>query len=414
MPPIAKPEPNTGPAGTLGSRGIVAFGDVDWNGVWYSRHNILSRLAKTIPVLVVGRPFEARDVVTLKARGLTGAHRVADRLWSYRAPRFAPKFYRPPWLTRGGARLRAAHLQMTWRRLGMRDPIYYVFLPEFEPEVERLPPSVLCYHCYDKYDAYVGHDAGAAAAVERRVLARADVVIAASSALARDLTERGGRNVKFLPHGVDVRPFEEAGATPAELAAIPRPRIGYVARIDERIDVEALEAVAAARPDWSIVIIGPEAFQTPGGWAAWQRLSAHPNVHRLGGKEQSSIPAYIAGLDVGVLSYRRDNWGRWVQPIKAYEYLACGKPVVSSDIEAAAGFGDLVRVARSASDWVAAIGAALREDGAELRVRRVAFARENSWDRRVASLERALEDALAPDGRGVSGAHDEPRPRSSS
>ncbi len=388
----------------LRERGIVAFGDVDWNGVWYSRHQILSRLAHECPVLVVGRPFEARAVVTFKAEGATGPQPVADGLWSYRAPRHAAQVYRPAWLGRATARLRSADLQSTWRRLGMRHPVYYVFLPEFERELSQLPPSVVCYHCYDKYDAYVGGDPAAAERAEAKLLARADVVFAASTALASDLSARGGRNVHFVPHAVDARAFATSSPAPLDLDAIPRPRIGYVARMDERIDVATLEAVASQRPDWSVVIIGPEAFQTPSGWESWRRLSAHANVHRLGGKPQSSIPAYLAGLDAGLLCYRRDNWGRWVQPIKAYEYLAAGISVLSSDIEAASGFGDLVRVCRSEADWVQGIEAALREDGPEARERRLAFARDNSWEDRAASIVRILGSTLA---------HRAPPPRSS-
>src|SRR5690606_492830 len=139
---------------------------------------------------------------------------------------------------------------------------------------------------------------------------------------------------------------------PADLASIPRPRIGYIARLDERTDTDTLAGIAQARPDWSIVVIGDRAFQSPEHAAAFDALARLPNVHALGGRPRGSIPAYARGLDVCLLSDRTDNWGRFVQPIKAYEYLACGRPVVSTRIDAVADFDGLVRVADDVAGWV--------------------------------------------------------------
>jgi hypothetical protein len=101
-------------------------------------------------------------------------------------------------------------------------------------------------------------------------------------------------------------------------------------------------------------------------------------------------------LDVCLLCYRTDNWGRWVQPIKAYEYLACGRPVVSAPIDAALDFGDLVAIAQRGS-WVAAIEATLAADGPAAAQRRIDYARRNTWDQRVADLVAQIEEALARD-----------------
>jgi glycosyltransferase involved in cell wall biosynthesis len=385
-----------GPIG-LASRGIVAFAEIDWRGTWYSRHQILSRLAHTCPVVVVDHPTPARDVVTGASSDRPLVERVAPNLWRYRPPRFLPEIYRPAAARDLLETLRARHLAATVQRLGLADPVLYAWHPRYAPAVARLPGRFTVFHCYDKYDAYHGASVADVHALERELVARADLVFASSRILADDIEQRTAHAVRYLPHGVDFDAFR-AGADrdplPPELAALPRPRIGYVARLDERIDDEALREIATRRPDWSLVIIGGDGFQSAEGRARFASLTQLPNVHALGQRPRETIPALTAGLDVCLLCYRTDNWGRWVQPIKAYEYLACGRPVVSAPIDAARDFGDLVRLVPERGGWVSAIEAALAADGPEAVTQRIEFARRNTWDQRVAELVAQIEEGL--------------------
>ena len=382
----------------LARRGIVAFANVDWNGTWYSRHQILSRLAQTCPVVIVEHPPEARDVLAGRVAPQNGVFtEIARNLWSYRSPRFLPQLFKPAIARRAVDALRARHLQASVRRLGLRDPIWYAWDPQYAPRLALLPRGFTIFHCYDKYDAYHDASADAVQTLERELVARSDLVFASSRILASDIEERTGHAVRYLPHGVDFAEFRaraERDALPADLAALPSPRIGYVARLDERIDDAALRAIASARPGWSIVIIGGDGFQSREGRERFASLTALSNVHALGQKPRETIPAYTAGLDVCLLCYRTDNWGRWVQPIKAYEYLACGRPVVSAPIDAARDFGELVDLVSDPSGWVGAIEAALAADGPDARARRIAYARENTWDQRVAHLVAQIEAEL--------------------
>lgn len=382
-------------APSLADRGVLAFADVTWDGTWYSRHQILSRLARVYPLAIVGRAVPLRSVPgELFAR--RPLEPVDQGLWSYRAPALLPELYRPAPLRRVALALQARHLRHTARRLGFRDPIAYVWNPDFADPVEHLAPRTLVYHCYDKYSAYQGAAGSGVDDLEGRIVRRADLVIASSRILAADLKERFGVPAVQLPHGVDFAWFDARAREPepADLASIPRPRIGYIARLDERTDTDTLAGIAQARPDWSIVVIGDRAFQSPEHAAAFDALARLPNVHALGGRPRESIPAYTRGLDVCLLSYRTDNWGRFVQPIKAYEYLACGRPVVSTRIDAVADFDGLVRVADDVAGWVAEIEAGLAESGEAWIERRRAFARANTWDQRVRELVELFEARL--------------------
>jgi glycosyltransferase involved in cell wall biosynthesis len=387
----------------LAQRGIVAFANVDWNGTWYSRHQILSRLAHTCPVVVVAHPPEARDVLAGRVARRAVFTEIARNLYTYHPPRWLPQLFKPGLAPLLDA-LRARHLQASVRRLGLRDPIWYAWDPQYAPRVAPLPRGFGIFHCYDQYAAY--HDASpdAVHALERQIVSRSDLVFASSRILADDIQARTGHAVRYLPHGVDFADFRARAETdplPADLAAIQGPRIGYVARLDERIDDAALHAIASARPEWSVVIIGGDGFQSREGRERFSALRALPNVHALGQKPRETIPAYTAGLDVCLLCYRTDNWGRWVQPIKAYEYLACGRPVVSAPIDAARDFGDLVRLVADPGDWVPAIEAALASDGPDARARRIDYARANTWDQRVADLVAQIEAELSARARAT-------------
>jgi glycosyltransferase involved in cell wall biosynthesis len=279
----------------------------------------------------------------------------------------------------------------------MPDPIYYVWHPDFWPAVSALRRRFTIYHRYDKFDAYEGAHKARLQGLEMMLGIDADLLIASSRALAADFSEATGRPVAHLPHGVDLRHFEDrtrSHAVPDELAKIPKPRLGFVGKLNEAVDEILLSQIAMLRPDWSLVLIGPECHTSRDRRLAFQRLLSLPNVYGLGMKSRDAVPQYMAALDVGLLSYAVHNWTGWGQPIKAYEYLACGRPIVSAPIAAAEDFGDLVRVAKTPEEWVSAIIECLRAESPELARRRGDFARANTWERRVKELTHIIQDAL--------------------
>ncbi len=143
-----------------------------------------------------------------------------------------------------------------------------------------------------------------------------------------------------------------------------RPRIGYAGALNEKIDFDLLAHVAQARPEWQLVLVGaPDLTAHPHKADALQRL---PNVHWLGRQPASQVPGAIASMDVCLLPYARNAWTANIDSLKLYEYLACGKPVVSSDVPAARAFAHLVRIADGPETFVAAIEAALPDNAPEV------------------------------------------------
>src|SRR5262249_51154926 len=147
----------------------------------------------------------------------------------------------------------------------------------------------------------------------------------------------------YCPNATDVTHFATArdgGAVPEELAAIARPRLGYVGVLsDFKIDFELIERAAALSPAWQFVFIGDE--REGQGSAAIARLRARPNVHFLGWRPYALLPKYLRGIDVALLPQRLNDYTRAMFPMKYFEYLAAGKPVVATPLPALAEFAAL-------------------------------------------------------------------------
>src|SRR6185369_12446509 len=282
---------------------------------------------------------------------------------------------------------------------GASEALTYVFHPSFNDLATALNSRWLVYHAYDIYSEQPCWTDDLAHA-EDALLQRADLVVASSASVADALHRLGRDDVLVLPNGGDARAFE-AGARlpcPADLAAIPRPRIAYIGRVNRKVDFPMIAAVARSRPDWQWVLVGPVATKGAGAPADDPRLAAAfrdcqslPNVHFLGNKSRLELPAYAAHMDVNTMCYRADRgWWNAASPLKLHEYLATGRPVVSIDLPDIRGFSDVVTFVRNTGEWRRALAAALDERSPQLAERRRRIARANSWDSRVDRLEQAL------------------------
>jgi glycosyltransferase involved in cell wall biosynthesis len=256
----------------------------------------------------------------------------------------------------------------------------------------HLRPLAVVYDCMDELSAFAGAPPGLGGA-ERSLLARADLVLTGGHTLY--LAKRPlHHNVHEFPSSVDAAHFaraREAQPEPADQTYIPRPRIGFFGVLDERLDRELLAAIAARSPGWHFVLIGP--------LAKIRRcdLPTAPNLHYVGPKTYGELPSYIAGWDVAMLPFARNDATRFISPTKTPEYLAAGRPVVSTsiaDVVRPYGAVGLVRIADSADDFTEAIRAALCDRAADWWPRADAFLAGNSWDQTWARIEERLRAAV--------------------
>jgi UDP-galactopyranose mutase len=204
-------------------------------------------------------------------------------------------------------------------------------------------------------------------------------------------------NIHPFPSSVDVVHFKAARTIerePADQAAIPHPRLGFFGVIDERLDLPLLAGLADARPDWQLVMVGPVVKIDPA------TLPVRPNIHYLGGRSYADLPQYVGGWDVALLLFARNDATRFISPTKTPEYMAAGRPIVSTSItDVVRPYGErgLVRIADEVPEFVAACEEALAED-ADARIRRFdAYLKRLSWDTTWGRMLALLnESALGP------------------
>jgi UDP-galactopyranose mutase len=259
----------------------------------------------------------------------------------------------------------------------------------------QLRPVATVYDCMDELSLFKGANPQLKQ-FELELFRRADVVFTGGASLFE--AKRGQHaNVHLFPSSIDTAHFGKARLwqeEPTDQAAIPHPRLGFFGVIDERMDLDLLAGIAALRPDWHLALIGPVVKIDP------LALPQAPNIHYLGQKAYEQLPVYLAGWDIALMPFARNESTRFISPTKTPEYLAGGRPVVSTSIrDVVRPYGDqgLVRIADTAEETVRAIEETLARSPVE-RAAWLAHVDEhlkgNSWDRTWAEMDRLITDCI--------------------
>ncbi len=333
-------------------RDIVLISSIDWSNVWQVPQEIGRRFAgagnRVLFVENTGvRGPAAADLGRvglrfgrwLSARRTAGFRPCGERLYVCSPlvlPPFGPRWRR--WINR---RLLLPRIAGAARRLEMRDPLLWTFLPTDSAyeimQSLRSEHSIFIYYCAADFTRLTPHAASLELS-ERKILGQCDVVFVTCTGLERRC-RTWNQNVHICPHGVDlsVFPAEEvpsggAGSTQAaeqdlrRLRALPRPVIGFVGGLHRFVDFALLSEMACARPDWTWVFVGPSDSSATA-------LAGRTNIHLFGHKPHEDMVHYIRCFDVGIVPYVKNIRTSTVLPVKINEYLAAGRPVVSTDLE---------------------------------------------------------------------------------
>jgi len=377
---------------------LVCFSHLRWDWVWQRPQHLLSRFAERhgARVCVVEEPeFVAGNGV--------GDVRVVERDGVTIVTPLLPAPAEPTWgfneVTNPAIR---ALLGPLFAELGVigrvreaaPDVIAWYYTPmALGAEPAGFAPALVVYDAMDELASF----RGAPRALREReavLMARADLVFAGGPSLYEARKGRHPR-VSCFPSGVDPAHFARAAGSdrPVDLAARRRPVLGFYGVLDERLDLDLVAAVAEARPEWTLTMIGPLAKIAAGD------LPRRSNIVYLGKRDYAELPGYLACFDVAVLPFARNEATRFISPTKTLEYMAGGKPIVSTPIKDIVDlYGAVVAFGETSDEFVAAVERALAEPPAE-RIRRLTVAQrllaQHTWDAIADGMWGLMTQALA-------------------
>lgn len=355
---------------------LICFSHLRWNFVFQRPQHLLTRCAVDRRVFVVEEPVWMEDTTPrLDVQNTDGVFVAVPRL-----PRGADATV---------MRRLIDDLIDTYR---IEQFVLWYYTPMALAFTSHLAPAAVVYDCMDELSGFA-HAPAELKARETELLTRADVVFTGGQSLY-EAKRHLHSNIHPFPSSVDAEHFAQARTIegdPADQASIPKPRLGYFGVVDERMDLDLLTGVADARPLWNLVILGPVAKIDP------SMLPRRRNIHYLGAKTYQELPAYIAGWQVALLPFAHNEATRYISPTKTPEYLAAGKPVVSTsirDVIRPYAHKGLVRIADSVEGFVDACEAAMIEDAVARQRDADAFLRQTSWDGTWARMRRLLDATL--------------------
>lgn len=368
-----------------GMRTIIVFSHLRWNFVYQRPQQLLSRLAQFYRVVFVEEPVWHDGPGTLELSTPAPNVTVCQPRTAVQAPGFHDD--------------QLAVLQPLLSQITPADdPIVWFYTPMALPLLPALHADLVVYDCMDELAAFKNAPRQLLQR-ETALLARADLVFAGGPSLFEAKRTRHA-NVHCFASSVDTVHFEQAldrhNGHPAQ-AEIGRPRLGYYGVIDERFEPALVAALADAHPEWQIVLVGPILKIDPAS------LPQRQNIHYLGQQPYQALPHFLAGWDVCLLPFARNEATRFISPTKVLEYMAAQLPIVSTSItDVAVPYGDIVAIADTPEAFVAACEAALAatpEQRAAMAASMRAIAEATSWDATVEQMRTLLD--TTPPGQGA-------------
>ena len=372
------------------SYGIVCFSHLRWDFVFQRPQHLLSRFAKRRDVLFIEEPVRYDGTGEFLLNDTKEGVRVAV-----------------PHLPHG---IEPAEEHELLKKLvseliddqPFENFVAWYYTPMMLAWSEHLTPLATVYDCMDELSAFKNAPTELQTR-EAELFGLSDLVFTGGRSLYEVKREQH-EAVYCFPSSIDVDHFARALSITedrADQAAIPHPRIGFFGVIDERTDIELLRQIAERKPDWQFVMIGPVVKISE------DDLPRHANIHYLGGKSYDELPEYIAGWDVAMMPFAINESTRFISPTKTPEYLAAGRPVVSTPIrDVVRPYEELglVRIASTADKFVEAIEESVHENAAERRAKADEFLSTISWEKTYGSMSELIDEAIAANTEQAAGA----------
>jgi glycosyltransferase involved in cell wall biosynthesis len=258
--------------------------------------------------------------------------------------------------------------------------------------------KIVIYHIVDEYLAYSNIDKDKRTSLEKyenKMLKNADLVIVVSENLYRN-KKKYNKNTYKVKNATDFKAYSRETkndhAFSHDIKNLPRPIIGYSGLISERLDLDLIQHLAQTHPEWSITLVGQ--IDNRNCAKKINLLKKFKNIYFLGRKKIVQIPSYVKAFDLGIIPYEINEQSKNISPLKLYDYLAAGIPIVISDLPAAHEFKEVIYIADNKEKFTVAIENALASDNETLFIKRRNFASENTWDERVIQISNLITQHL--------------------
>lgn len=368
---------------------IIVHCHLRWDGVWQRPQQFLSRLSHKHRVLFAEGPLLVDEDITPRYELRSVPDYPNITLFQTYFP--ASRFHDGAWVDSERTRLlkEAIHGPLNGE---FNHPVQWFYDPMAVPAyVGKLNESAIVYDCMDQLSQF---KFAPPEIIERefQLLAKADVVFCGGRKLW-EAKSKHNRNCHFYGCGVDVQHFARARSAetsvPDDAASIRGPILGYFGVVDERMDYELVEKLADANPNWNVVIIGPVCKVDT------NTLPCRPNLYWMGRREYPQLPAYTSAFDVCLMPFALNEATEYINPTKALEYMAAGRPIVSTAVpDVVSNFSRIVRVAQSHDQFIELCHQAIVSPDRELITCGLDMAAANTWECIVARLEEHVREAL--------------------
>lgn len=380
----------------IADRTIICFAS-GWNYHPTSKHHMMRKLAERNNVLWVNwhasrRPHlnlgDLRSIVSKVGQIGQGPRRAAESLTVLTPPQIP--LPGSPLVRKLNATIVRRAIRKVLKRLPPRPVQLWSFAPDVGELVGGFDEELVLYYCVDAFGEFPGYDRALIERCERELMDQCDLVITTSPPLYETRRQWNAR-VHLVGHGVDharlSRAVNEPLPRPADLRGLPRPILGFVGVIGEWVDLDLVAGLAGRLPEASVVMIGPE--QTSRGPCA-----GLPNIHWLGNKAHDELPAYLRYFDVGLIPFRDVPLTYYANPIKLYEYLAAGVPVVSSPLPVIEPRAGMIWQADDVESTVRGCRQAWNDNAPAARQQRSQLMLAESWTVRLEQITEQIKAAI--------------------
>lgn len=386
----------------LTGESIITLSTQDWLDLWTRKQRFVLQFARQGNlVMYVETQFHWLSYVKQFRKHwrriylfLLGPRKVEKNLYVYTPPLLLPAFQIFSGLATINNVVLAFFLRRAMRRLGMEQPVLWSYTHFNKPLIKKLGCKKALYECVDDYAGAKGLiKADVVRQQERQTLESVQAAIVTADGLKPPMMPYN-RNIHIVSNAANVSHFNRAATQkqvePVEMRNIPHPRLVFLGLTAYWVDLDLLEQIVTQRPGWQVVLVGPVAVDI-------SRFDRYPNFHSLGRKPYDNLPQYMAHCDIALNPYVVDDVARGCSPLKLYEYLAAGLPVVSTEMPEARKFTKIVSVATDYNEFIRMTDDILARDEAEqTKYRQMALeeSKNHSWENRFLEVEKIAMEVL--------------------